>query len=90
MWKRPGRTRCKLAEMLSEALGEFVDPSDIWSQSGAYRTQVRHDALVWGVGDRIGSWDTMTECVKRGFTVTREGGLRQPTASGCPIQIDVK
>jgi hypothetical protein len=87
---RIGRTRHRLAEMLSEALGEYVDPADIWSQSGAYRTQVKHDALVWGVGVRIGSWDTMTDCVKRGFTVTHKGGPHQPTASGCPIQIDVK
>jgi hypothetical protein len=87
---RIGRTRHRLAEMLSEALGEYVDPADIWSQSGAYRTQVRHDALVWGVGTQIGSWDTMTDCVKHGFTVTRERGHREPTPSGCPIQIDVK
>lgn len=87
--KRPGRLRCKLAEMLSEALGTYVDPAEIWTQTGEYRTNKMHDALVWGGPHDIGSWDTMTKCVRNGFDVTH-GTFRSPTCSGCRIQIDAK
>ena len=85
----PGRVRHKLAEMLSERLGIEVAPGDIWEQTGAYRTNKMHDALVWGVGVTIGSWSTMGECVKNGFDVTY-ASLRTDTASGCRIQIDAR
>lgn len=76
--------------MLSEALETYIDPGDIWSQSGDYRTNKNHEALVWGVGVEIGSWDTMTMCVRNGFDVTRERGRMPQTSSGCAIQIDAK
>jgi hypothetical protein len=75
--------------MLSEALGTYVDPASLWTQTGDYRTNKMHDALVWGGPEGIGSWDTMTKCVRNGFEVTY-GTFRNPTCSGCPIQIDAK
>ena len=83
----PGRVRRKLATMLSDRLGVDVSPHEIWEQSGAYRTNKMHEALVWGVGTTIGSWSSMGECVRNGFEVTRST-VRMPTASGCPIQVD--
>lgn len=89
--RRLGRTRIKLAEMLSVALETYVDPADLWEQSGDYRTNKMHEALVWGVNHLgVGSWDTMTDCVRHGFDVTRRVSFRQPMSSGMAIQIDAK
>jgi hypothetical protein len=68
----PGRVREKLAEMLTKALGTPVHAVDIWRQSPRH---IRfYGAAVWGAdtyqGKRsICSWDTMSDCVRRGFTV---------------------
>lgn len=52
--KRPGRTRIKLAAMLTKALTESegfaveVDAEDIWQQEGDYR-KTTWDLARWGV-----------------------------------------
>lgn len=77
---RPGRIRTKLAQMLEEWLAargiyEVVDPRDIWQQPPCDRGP-KCDYATWGWssgqgGTEISSWNTMTECVKRGI----EGAL---------------
>lgn len=72
----PGRIREKLAEMLSEQIGRPVHAVDIWRQSPRH---IRfYGAAVWGADTYTGkssicSWDTMTDCVRHGFSV-EEGG----------------
>lgn len=87
--KRIGKTRRKLAVMLSEVLGIHIDPADLHSAQGYWRTNVQSEALVWEGPNGIGSWDSMTKCVKNGFTVTRPGSTGH-TCSGRPIHIDAK
>jgi hypothetical protein len=78
----PGRTRKKLAILLTEALqsvhpGIAVDPEQLWWERGIYST-ARLDKSRWGAtlcvsgrqaGILVYSWDTMNACLKHGFTV---------------------
>ena len=81
-----GRTRIKIAQLLSKELSEFegfpvtVDPEDLWIQQGEYR-KATWDLAPWGAfvkyqrdGGKlmlaIHSWDTMTSCLK-GITIIR-------------------
>jgi hypothetical protein len=79
-----GRLRIKLAAMLSSA-GLLCDGEDIWIQEGVYR-HVHWDLARWGahcrgtvgrglpetLGVNVHCWDTITECVRCGFTVGQE------------------
>lgn len=68
----------RLAELLNDALKPErpISASDFWMQHGDYR-KARWDLARWGAtvrvngGDRsVCSWDTMTECVRKGISVT--------------------
>ena len=91
MNNKPGRIRIRLAELLSVELGWLIDPSDLWPQQGAWRTDVRLDVFRWeGLipgdeliphqkGRKVGvyCWDSMTDCVRYGVgaEMNRIGGL---------------
>lgn len=68
--KGSGPTADKMASMLTEKLGIFVRVSDLWFQSPHW---IRYGGCaVWGgISEHrtYCSWDTMTECIRRGFTV---------------------
>lgn len=75
-----GKTRIALAKALGEA-GYDVDPSDLFPQRGAWRTNRRLDVCRWeatvrrrsdGLHLAVLCWDTMTECVRRGILVERD------------------
>ncbi len=68
----------RLAELLNDALkpDRPISASDLWMQHGDYR-KARWDLTRWGATVRVNgadrsvcSWDTMTECVRKGFNVT--------------------
>jgi len=70
-----GRTRTKLAKIVSDCLGVDCQPEDLRPAVGAWRTNLRLDVYCWEVttqwpsSDRpfwAGCWSTMTECVKAG------------------------
>lgn len=83
--KEPGRIKLKLADVILRDTGIVVDPYDLWTQQGAYRSRY-WDLARWG-GDgakfapeeaekfgmthkfSICSWDTMSECAKYGITI---------------------
>ena len=70
-----------------DALGWRADPSELHPQQGAWRTAKHLDVLAWegrathpgGLKVDIGSWDTMTKLVRRGFTISKPG----ESMSGC-------
>ncbi len=87
--RRPGRTRIRLAQILSEHLGCAVLPEDIWDNYFPAARWV--DAARWGANltDRNGhamhvySWDTMSECVRTGiesFTLRGDPSFREISA----------
>jgi hypothetical protein len=43
----PGRVRERLAKVLLRDLGVVVDPHDLWTQEGFYRSRY-HDLARWG------------------------------------------
>jgi hypothetical protein len=71
----PGRTRRKLAKMLSEYFHATVHPEDIWeNRSPAYRLM---DLARWGVdinGRNVHSFSTMGFIVKSGIAICSEDG----------------
>lgn len=74
-----GRTRQRLAEMLTKELGARVAPDDFAPVTGYWRSSPYADCMRWdgfvtieGVPRSIGSWDTMKDCVRHGFTISRE------------------
>jgi hypothetical protein len=81
---KPGRTRIKLAKMLTELLGRPVNPTDIWDNNYPEARMV--DAARWGAylpGGHIHSWDTMGDCVKKGIEASpRSGGEMEISAKG--------
>lgn len=75
-----GRTRCRLAKLLTEVIGSPIDPEDLDAAQGYYRQQ-RSGQAAWsgiivvdGIKRTICSWDSMTECVRNGFTVQDSRG----------------
>ncbi len=79
----PGRIRWRLADML-QALGFHVTAYDIWEQQGEYRKLRGAEGASWGAYQHnpndpqawyapLHSFNTMTECVKNGITVDRDG-----------------
>jgi hypothetical protein len=78
----PGYIKCRLAKVLQRDLGLIVDPCDLWTQQGAYRSHY-WDLARWGAYHclwdaqkqkqyafthefSITSWDTMTEMCQKG------------------------
>ena len=76
-----GRTRIRLAKIISESLGIKCDPEELRPAGGRQRNNTTiYDGYAWEVfannDGRLfvaGSFDTMTECVKAG-RVKLEGG----------------
>ena len=74
-----GRVRWKLFNMLQEAGFSINSPDELWMQEGAYRNRF-WDLARWGADWKndegihyiIYSWDTMTDCVRFGFTFVEE------------------
>jgi len=85
----PGRVRRKLAELIVKKLSAdgmivAVNPENLHPNQGYWRTDLRADVMPWvgyvdySVGGKwtklaIGSWATMTDCLK-GFEWERHGG----------------
>ncbi len=76
-----GVVRWKLFEMLQEADIPIVSVSDFWMQEGGYRSKY-WDLAKWGADFKstgevlfwtVYSWDTMTACVRNGFSVQHHG-----------------
>ncbi len=74
-----GRTKIRLLKKLTDSGLPIPDAECLWVQLGGYRS--RHwDLARWGAdwvdgsGQHwsITSWDTMTQCVKRGVTWKRD------------------
>lgn len=88
---RPGKTRIKLAKLLSEALPDVdIQPEDLTEAKGWYRNDFRADCYRWecdarlrdlpGVNVCFGSYSTMTSCVRYGISVSDKRtrfGLRE-------------
>ena len=86
--KEPGRVRLKLAELI-RAEGIWIEASDLHRVEGRWTTI---DVMRWN-GDNaiipesiettIGSWDTMSECVRNGIIV--ETDTTKTMSSGVEI-----
>lgn len=84
MYRPIGRTRIKLAAMLTKALGFEIKPEDFWLQDPTH-LRVTWDCAAWGADVKapdadvivhtICSFDSMTECVRNGFTFIYEKGI---------------
>lgn len=78
-----GRTREKLAKILSECLGLDCDPSDLRPATGRNRTDRSLDIYCWEVFTKTksgmvfvaGCWETMTECVQSGKVGCKDGEI---------------
>lgn len=78
--KSAGKVRTKLAKLLTEALGFPVKADDIVAATGHWRTSKYADVLRWegfvtnanGSRRSIGSWNTMTECVRNGVEIQED------------------
>lgn len=71
----PGTTRIRLPAMIAYAFDLPCEPEDIWQQKGFWAT-AKGDCAAWGadVGYvRFASWDTMTHCVRFGFSAFIDG-----------------
>ncbi len=71
-----GRIRTKLATLLKSTIpGLEIDPIDINSQVPMYASAIFDCCSWYAVGKRngmdvnISSWNTMTECVRRGISI---------------------
>lgn len=78
----PGKIKRKLALLLL-AQGYQVDPSELYDQKGAWRTDDRLDVCCWEAALRrvsdgyvfaVQCWFTMTQCVRYGVTVNVKDG----------------
>ena len=74
----PGRVRVRLAERLYEH-GIEVDPADLVTQEGDYRKNTwdlcrwcTYNARKDGFVANVHSYDTMTECARRGITLAHD------------------
>lgn len=72
--KHIGRTRQRLAKILSECLELDCRPEDLKPATGRWRTDWRMDTYRWEVFTRTkagmvfvaGCWESMSDCVKAG------------------------
>jgi len=70
-----GKTKQRMAKMLSEQLGTTIDPNDFWANYNAEKVGCARWgvwAIINGESVHVYSWDTMTECVKKGFVFSKE------------------
>jgi hypothetical protein len=71
--RRIGRTRIKLAELLTKAINSQIDPEDIWIQ---YPNKIFSNGARWGVmrphNDNLYSFDKMSDCIKFGFSLRHD------------------
>ncbi len=72
---KPGRTKQRIARLLSERLKVPVDPEEFWANRNAEQI----GCARWGIwvvingrNTNVHSWDTMTECLQRGFVLSHE------------------
>ncbi len=75
--KKVGKTKREIALRLSNHLGVSIDPNDFWRNYNATRAGcARWGCLVAYAGryHRLYSWDTMSECLARGFVVSIRDG----------------
>ena len=79
-----GRTRIRLAKIISECLGIVCEPEDLKPTGGRQRNNTTlHDVYAWEVFARhenglpfvAGSFDTMTDCVKAGRVSLNRGEI---------------
>ena len=78
-----GKTRIKLAKIVSECLGIECKPEDLQPAKGANRTNKMLDIYAWevfakhhnGVPFVAGCFETMTECVKAGKVYLHKGEI---------------
>ncbi len=78
-----GKTRIKLAKIVSDSLGIDCQPEDLQPASGANRTNKSLDIYAWEVFARhrngvpfvAGCFETMTECVKAGKVCLYKGEI---------------
>jgi len=79
-----GKTRVKLAKIVSDCLGLDCHPEDLQAARGAWRTDKRLDVYAWEVTTNrrgsgmpfwAGCFDTMTDCVKAGFVHLHDGEI---------------
>ena len=84
--RREMKVRERLALKLTEALGFVVEAGDLEDAKGHWRTSHYADVVRWdSPRHSIASWDSMTDCVNKGFEVTTDR-----TSSGARYQIDAK
>ncbi len=72
---KPGRTKQKMARLLSERLGVQLDPNNFWANRNAEQVGCARWgiwAVINGQNTNVYSWDTMTECLQRGFVLSNE------------------
>lgn len=90
-----GKTRVKLAKIVSDSLGIDCQPEDLQPASGANRTNKSLDTYAWEVFARhrdsdvafvAGCFETMGECVKAGKVYLIKGEIytvaNQPSRGG--------
>jgi hypothetical protein len=79
-----GKTRIKLAKIVSDSLGIDCQPEDLRPASGANRTNTSLDIYAWEVFARYrdsdvpfvaGCFETMGECVKAGKVFLHKGEI---------------
>ena len=78
-----GKTRVKLAKIVSECLGIICNPEDLQPAKGANRTNKSLDIYAWevfathqnGVPFVAGCFETMTQCVKAGAVYLHKGEI---------------
>lgn len=78
--RRPGRIREKLAALLTEATGRHFQASNVWPTMGWRRSSssFTNDSFRWSAASEPGtgacvvldSYDTMTDCARRGITIS--------------------
>tara|TARA_R110000824_G_scaffold316000_1_gene503176 strand:+ start:172 stop:576 length:405 start_codon:yes stop_codon:yes gene_type:complete len=81
--KHVGRTRIRLAAILTEYLGYIVSPDELQPSGGRQRNNTtQHDGYAWelfayGSGQPFvaGSFNTMTDCVKAGRVTVTNGEI---------------
>lgn len=88
-----GLTKYKLRQLLK---AEGLSRIDFWEQQGDYRKSIWGLARWGGFGlfsnptgthpVNFCSWDTMTECVRRGITIGKEGREWEIHAQACTME----
>lgn len=82
--KHIGRTRTKLAQIISDSLDIDCQPEDLMPATGRHKNNTCiYDSYAWemftatktGIPIVYGSFDTMTECVKAGQVELTDGEI---------------